>query len=137
MLTAPTVQAQYMYMDSNGDGVHTAADVITATGTTVAKVFLRTNKNRDGSDAICADNQPFTFSSYEFCLRAVGGTVAFSNATNLQAGMGITFGKFGSDQEYYLGYAGAGNPPGDYLLAQISISVVSGSPSIEIVDGVS
>lgn len=136
-LTEVSAQAQYMYLDSNGDGVHTAADVITATGTTQAKIYLRTNKQRDGSDATCLSGEPLTFGSYEVCLRAVGGTVTFSNATNLQLGMGVTFGNFGTDQEYYIGYGGSGYPPGDYLLAQVGITVATGSPSIEIVSGVS
>ena len=63
MLTAPGARAQYMYMDSNGDGVHTAADVITATGTTVAKVYLRTNRLRDGSTAVCPTGDQLTINS--------------------------------------------------------------------------
>ncbi len=133
LLTAVPVQAQYMYLDSNGDGVHTAADVITATGTTQAKIYLRTNKRRDGSDAICPSGAEYTINSYEASLRAVGGSVVFSNATNLMVTMGTKFGNQGNAQEYYIGYAGTLMAPGDYLLAQIEITVASGSPSIEIV----
>ena len=128
--------AQYMYMDSNGDGVHTAADVLSATGTTLAKVYLRTNKHRDGSDAICPTGEEYSINSYEIGLRATGGTVLYSNSTNLMTSMGIKFGNQGNSEEYYIGYAGGRLPAGDYLLAQIEISPVSGSPSIEIVPSV-
>ena len=118
LLAAVPAQAQYMYLDSNGDGVHTAADVITATGTTQAKIYLRTNKRRDASDAICPTGDEYTMSSYEVCLRAVGGTVVFSNATNLMITMGAKFGNQGNAQEYYIGYGSSFMAPGDYLLAQ-------------------
>jgi len=132
-LTPRLAQAQYMYLDSNGDGVHTAADVISATGSTLAKIYLRTNRAKDGSLDVCPTGSELTISSYEVSLRAVGGTVTFSNATNLQASYGLKFGNQGNNQEYYIGYAGSQLPPGDYLLAQVELSVASGTPSIEIV----
>jgi hypothetical protein len=38
--------AQYMYLDSNGDGVHTSADVLHGNGPTVVDVWLDTGHNR-------------------------------------------------------------------------------------------
>ena len=46
VMGAPAATAQYMYLDTNGDGVHTAADVLQPNGTpTTVDVWLRTNVN--------------------------------------------------------------------------------------------
>jgi hypothetical protein len=43
-------RAQYMYLDSNGDGVHTATDLLQPNGvSTTVDLYLATNQNRDGS----------------------------------------------------------------------------------------
>ena len=92
-----------MFLDSNGDGIHTAADVITGTGTTNFDVVLQTDKNRDGSTAVCSTGDgPLDMTSYEVCLRATGGTVSWTSATNLQPTMAVGFGNRGSSTEYYL-----------------------------------
>lgn len=50
VLAAPAV-AQYMYLDTNGDSLHTAADVIAPMGVTTVDVWLRTDTDRDGTAA--------------------------------------------------------------------------------------
>lgn len=138
-MAAPSANAQYMYLDSNGDGVHSAADVITASGVTNFDIWLSTDTNRDGSPAVCptADG-PLGINSYVVALRAVGGTISWISTTNLQSTMGLEFGDFGSDSEYLIGYGGIGrNPAGRYRLAQFSVSAAGGTPSIEIVRSVS
>ena len=40
--------AQYMYLDSNGDGLHSGSDRLSASGATTVDVWLKTNENRDG-----------------------------------------------------------------------------------------
>ncbi|HYQ88619.1 MAG TPA: hypothetical protein VEU09_03215, partial [Candidatus Binatia bacterium] len=49
LLLAPPSSAQYIYLDSNGDGVHTAADVLHAVGPTVVDIWLDIGHNRDGT----------------------------------------------------------------------------------------
>jgi hypothetical protein len=44
--------AQYMYLDSNGNGVHDAGDVMQGTGVGTTVDGLATNANRDGSPHI-------------------------------------------------------------------------------------
>ena len=53
LLLAPPCFAQYMYLDSNGDGVHTAADVLHSVGPTVVDIWLDTGHNRDGTATVC------------------------------------------------------------------------------------
>jgi len=137
LLATHYAHAQYMYFDSNGDGVHTAADVITGTGTTNFDVWLRTDKHRDGSTATCDTHDGLLeIGSYEVSIRATGGTVSWISATNLMTTMGLSFGNKGSSTEYYIGYAGSGFlPAGDYRLCRLSLTVASGEPRLDIVAG--
>jgi hypothetical protein len=127
-------QAQYMYLDSNGDGVSTMADQVNPTGTTVADLYLRTDRNRDGSAAVCATGRPLTVNSYVAILRATDGTIAWGPFVNRQGTMAYRFGHGSSSTEIGDGYGGV-TPlaPGLHRLASISFEVASGSPAIQIV----
>lgn len=137
ILAVQTSQAQYMYLDANGDGVNTAADVITAAGPTTFDVWLRTDKRRDGSDALCSSGtRPLSINSYEVVVRASGGTVTWGTRSNLQSGMSIDIGSriTPSSTEVYLGFLGTTVlPPGDYKLCRVTASLSSGTPSLGIV----
>ena len=74
---APRASAQYMYLDSNGDGIHTDADEMNPNGTpTSVDVWIRTDSNQDGTPAVCHSDAatPLTIQGYRFNLEAVGGT---------------------------------------------------------------
>jgi hypothetical protein len=135
-LAVPPARAQYMFLDSNGDGVHTAADVITATGTTNFDIWLRTDKNRDGSTATCAvESAPLTINSYEVLIVAEAGTVSWQSVANLQPTMSlkIPLVPAQSSSEIYFGFLGGTIlPPGDYKLCRVAISVGTGTPSLRI-----
>src|SRR5688500_11039297 len=80
MVAAPGY-AQYMFLDTNGDSLNTPADVMNANGTaTVAHVYLVTNRDRDGSAALCNESieTPLTINSYVVNLLASGGTVSYT-----------------------------------------------------------
>src|SRR3954471_15992935 len=84
-LVAASADAQYMYLDSNGDGVHTSSDVVSPSGTTTFDVWIRTNANRDGTSAICSSGDgPLDIRSYQFILHASEGTVSWGAYTNAQ-----------------------------------------------------
>src|SRR6267142_6779305 len=90
LLTAPArAHAQYLFLDSNGDGAFTSADRLNAAGSTTLSVWLRTDQNKDGSKAVCARDpaQELSIFSYEFILHTSGGTVVWGSYTNLLAGM--------------------------------------------------
>ena len=74
---ATPAAAQYMYLDSNGDGIHTEADDLNANGVpTTVDVWIITNQNRDGSEAVCnTQDGILQINSYAVNLVAEGGTV--------------------------------------------------------------
>ena len=49
----PAANAQYMYLDTNGDGVHTDADVVNPSGPTTIAVWLDTQHDKDGTLQSC------------------------------------------------------------------------------------
>ena len=107
---ATSAQAQYMYLDANGDGVHTRADVLSSTGVTSVDVWLVTNENRDGTLAACAESPTAQLSiiSYEFILLADGGTVKYDGFQNRITEFTYSFGTHQDDTGFY---AGRGGPP--------------------------
>ena len=79
-LVAPAA-AQYMYLDTNGNGVHDSGDRLAPNGTsTTVDVWLVTNKNRDGSAATCAvdPTAPMALNDYYVNFKAAGGLVTYS-----------------------------------------------------------
>ncbi|MEK7348709.1 MAG: hypothetical protein AABZ94_07525, partial [Candidatus Eisenbacteria bacterium] len=136
---ASTSNAQYMYLDSNGDGVNTAADRMNANGVaTTVDVWLRTNTNRDTSAASCvtADGD-MTINSYVVNLQASGGTVAYTFFVNQQAGMTtitVPGTPLSNTTEFSVG-RGSGTVllPGNYKLLTVTITGASGTPSVAIV----
>ncbi|HEY6784693.1 MAG TPA: hypothetical protein VI159_07050, partial [Gemmatimonadales bacterium] len=73
-----SAQAQYVYLDTNGDGVHTTADVLAPAGVTSLEVWIRTDHNRDGSLATCdTGDGDLTINGYEVILHGTNGTLAW------------------------------------------------------------
>ena len=133
---AAPAKAQYMYLDTNGDGVHTSADQVNPSGPTVIDIWLDTDSNRDGSSAVCSTDSlaSFAINSYEFVLRATGGTMSWGTFTNNQPSMGLHSLPLNTETEYYDGYAGFTYvPPGTYRLGTLQATVATGTPSIQVV----
>jgi hypothetical protein len=133
--------AQYLYLDSNGNGVHDSGDRMRVCPTEV-DVWLNTAMNRDGSPATCPfGTGALSLSHYEFELQAVGGTVTWGPMTNHMAGFGLHLGYVTGDSIdpvfYHNGWAAtsvADLPvPGLYRLASLTISSATGSPRIDII----
>lgn len=136
LLASSPALAQYMYLDSNGDGVHTSADAVNPAGPTTVDIWLETAMNRDGSTLTCPQDpaQPLNFFSYVVNLSASGGTIAWGTFTNRQASMTIHFGQQSNTTAFKDGYGGQTFlPPGRYWLGTLVLSVASGSPAIDIV----
>ena len=128
--------AQYMYLDSNGDGIHTAVDAVNPAGPTTVDIWLDTAMNRDGTRVICPQDpaQPLNLFSYVVNLSASGGTIAWGTFTNRQPSMTIHFGQLSNTTAFKDGYGGQTRlAPGRYLLGTLTLSVQSGSPAINIV----
>ncbi len=121
-----------MYLDANGDGVHTPADVLAPSGTTAMDLWLRTNENRDGSPASCdTQDGDLTISSYEVILHATNGAIAWGAVTVRMAGY-IALPTTSNATDLHAGAYGGILPPGSYRLATIEASPASGTPAIVI-----
>ena len=141
-LYAAPASAQYMFLDANGDGLYDAAtDKLNPNGTpTTVDVYLITDKNRDGSTAVCdADGtSPLNMNSYVINLLAAGGTVTYSSFINqMGPDFGINFLEINTgDGGYKNGFANGSTSvlAGKYKIATITITGNTGAPSINIVD---
>ena len=139
---AQVATAQYMYLDSNANGIHDPGDNLNATGVpTTVDVWINTNHNRDGSEVECntADGI-LRINSYVVNLKTSGvGTVTYGGFINQQAPWTVNFGEVNAgDGQYKNGRGGpvdnALAPGGPYKLMTITITATSGSPSIIIND---
>ncbi len=80
---AGTSHAQYMYLDTNGDGLNDATDVLNPNGTpTTVDVWLFTDQNAVGDPAICDGGAPLTINSFVVNLGVTGGTAVFTGFDN-------------------------------------------------------
>ncbi len=151
---ADRASAQYMFLDTNGDGQSTAADTLNAIGATTLDIWLWTDTNRNGSQAVCgggggappmAAQSPtvptspataMSVVSYEFILHANGGTINWGTYVNHMTSMTTTFGLATSPTEYRNGYGGASAlSPGTYKIGTLQLTVASGQPSLSVASG--
>jgi hypothetical protein len=121
--------AQYLYLDLDGDGLNTPADVLNGLPVN-ANIYLRTDRNRDGSPTTCTSgSEPLSIGSLEFILHAsapvawgtlVGGGIFGGGATLTKQ----------SATDFYAGYFDSTEvflPPGQYHVGSLPITPV-GSP---------
>jgi hypothetical protein len=135
---AGSADAQYLFLDTNGDGRWTSEDRMRLDGDTRVAIWLDTNHNRDGSAARPSGSakQLFTINAYQIILRAVGGTVMWGRYVNLMPTMTSGLAKFASATEFSTGWGGVDLlPPGTYKLGVLEVQAKSGAPSIGIVSG--
>src|SRR5262249_55667680 len=134
LVLAPPASAQYLYLDANGDGVHTAADVVSPTGSTTVDVYISTDHNRDGSTATCVTGDGnLTINSYEFILKAQHGTVTWGALTNQMTDFTVNLGFASSGTDYHNGFGGGTIlQPGLYKVATLTITPATGTPNIVV-----
>ncbi len=131
--------SQYIFLDTNGDGLNSNTssglpDDILTSATTSVDVYLVTDKNRDGSAAVCNSAEPFTINQYEFTLHTSGpGQVVFNSWTD---NMNFTFGLVlcgdgtmctGGGDVWVGRGSGTQLPPGKYKLGTLGITVTTSS----------
>jgi PKD domain-containing protein/putative Ig domain-containing protein len=134
-VVASPVTAQYMFLDTNGDGLRTAADQLVLGANTV-NVYLNTNHNRNGSLATCDvdGTSPLNINSYYVNLS--GTNVTYTLLTNQ---MGAAFSTHFAtsnpgDGTLQDGYgAQLSVPEGLYKLATLTITA-STNATVNIVD---
>jgi hypothetical protein len=131
LFAIPPANAQYIFVDLNGDGQNTPLDVLSGTLPVNVDVYLRTATNRDGSPANCSTGQQLSVGSFEFILHAVGGTVQWGtltgglfpvNSVTRTANNGVDFYFSRSDT------LGVYVPPGQVLLGTLPVTALAGTP---------
>lgn len=129
----PPAQAQYMYLDTNGDGVHSNEDTVHPTGTTEVDLWLHTNVNRDGTMVSCPDGAGgIGLSNFDFVLTAVGGTVIWGSFTP-NALHPLPCYQTAFDSSEYAAILCAPDwtsEAGLYRLGRLEVAVASGAPSL-------
>jgi hypothetical protein len=141
-LFAGPASAQYVYLDTNGDGVHSSADQLQPNGTpTTINAYINTNHNRDGSLATCdtGDGDLGFWNSYAVNLKAAGGAVTFSNFVNQQpnfnltcVGVGVDFLAAGDEMTSCRATA-TSEAGGLKKMFTVTVTGQSGTPSIQVI----
>jgi hypothetical protein len=124
-----------MYLDANGDGIHTPADIVSSSGVTLVDVWIKTDSARDGTPASCsAPDSSLTIRSYLVVLHAQDGTVTWGPFINRQQeAMPFNIASAFDTTDAFVFYDGSNPlPPGTYKLGSISVSVATGTPSLVI-----
>ena len=135
LLVAAPASAQYMFLDTNGDGAHTSADVLVAGANTV-NVYLNTNHNRDGSVAVCDDDGTSPLNINSYVINLSGTNVTYSAFTNdMGSTFSFAFGEINTGNGFYKNGFGAqlSVPEGPYKLAHLTITATAGA-SVDITD---
>jgi hypothetical protein len=128
---ARPASAQFIWLDSNGDGINNTDDALNqdvGVPTTV-DVYLDTAHNADGSDTVCdTGDGDLTFNSYIFFLQVTNGTASWANFVNQQAGngLGTSFGGEETATTFVRGFGGSTiYPPGVYHLGTVDVTLLT------------
>jgi len=134
---AAPAHSQYMYLDTNNDGICDSNDVLSPSSTSV-DVWLDTDSNGDGSPATCQQSAAnLTINSYEVFVRSTGAVTLGAWTDNMS--FATNFGDFTGGTDAYHG-RGSGTvlSPGTYKLGSLAISgvfsillVVSRTPGLK------
>jgi PKD repeat protein len=134
--------SQYLFLDTNGDGVHDSSDQLAASGPTHVDIWLVTDRNRDGTPVVCDDAADvaagLTINSYTIVLHSAGGVVKWGPMENRLpfTGRPACFASYEDTTESSYYHNGWGYrdlfPPGKYRLATLTVEVTSGNPSLFI-----
>ncbi|HEX7078371.1 MAG TPA: hypothetical protein VF363_08115 [Candidatus Eisenbacteria bacterium] len=147
LAAATPANAQYVFLDTNGDGACDAADNLPP-GDSSVDVWLDTNHNADGSTATCATGEALSISGYDVVLAAgVAGSavLTFGSWSNAVVAFSQQIG-VASEGPYFraafsapsgflpagkyklgtLGYTGSGT--GCAVLTPTPIGTISGTP---------
>lgn len=90
LLGAVPADAQYMFLDFDGDGVYTNIDGFAGfnyADTVNVDLYVVTNMNFDGSTPTCSDGSLLDIYSYTVHLQAQSASVTFASVTNRMPGM--------------------------------------------------
>jgi len=124
--------SQYIYMDVNGDGVNTTADLLTSSSTHV-DIWLNTNHNKAGATVLCNDGTtPRNIGSYDIIVHSQGsGSVSYGTWKNNMTGYAVLSPQSTAGPDAGVGYTSSGgyDPPGLYKLGSFPVTV-TGNPQM-------
>lgn len=128
LLVAAPVSAQYIYLDTNGDGICNTSDLLSPS-TTAIDIYFDTSHDALGNLIACPQGDgvnPNMF-SYEFILHTTGvGSVTFGTYTELSGFATNLIGPGTASGDFWAGYGSAtalpasGNP---YKVGSVAVTV--------------
>jgi len=127
--------AIYFYLDSNGDGVRTEADVLQPRGVTHVTLYLVTNQSIKGTDNDCSHaTREGGARGYSIVFRASSGTVVWGKYVAEPNGEPPFYES--DDSTYFFVRRGIGNWDDTHpvKLGTFDVRVRRGRPAIDIVD---
>jgi len=128
---AAPAHSQYMWLDTNNDGICDSNDILTPASTSV-DVWLATNEDAAGNPVTCVQSSSnLTINSYEFFVRSTGSMTLGAWSDNMS--YPTSFGDFQAGAEAYHGRAGSQLIPGTYKLGSLAISGVAAGATLAIV----
>jgi hypothetical protein len=133
---AAPAHSQYMYLDVNGDGVSSSADILTPASTQI-DVYVDTDNNKAGTPMVCPQSSNlYTINSYEVIMRATG-SITYGSWTDLMS-FATVLGDAQAGADFYAG-RGSGTilSPGTYHLGHVAISGVTAGTTVTIVSSTS
>ena len=130
---AAPAHSQYMFIDTDNNGVCDSNDILTPSSTSV-DIWLATDKDKNGNTVTCAQSSSnLTMNSYEFFVRSTGALTLGAWSDNLT--YPGSFGDFTAGSDAYHGRSGPQLAPGTYKLGSLAISGVAAGATLSIVSG--
>jgi hypothetical protein len=125
----PAARAQYIYMDTNGDGICNFTDILVSSVTAVG-VYLDTNHNASGSTVKCATNsaEPLDIFSYDIVFHSTNDPITLDGWTNAMSGFTVVSPFTVAGREAGVGYTapiGGNLAPGRYKLGTLHVTASS------------
>jgi hypothetical protein len=129
---AAPAHSQYMFLDTNNDGICNDSDVLSPASDSI-DVWLSTNTDAAGNPVTCnSSTKELTINSYEFFVHSTGTVTFGAWADNM--GFTSSFGDFQGGADAYHGRgSGTALAAGTYLLGTLAISGVSSGATVSII----
>src|SRR5258705_12542386 len=132
--------AQHIYLDTDGDGIHTSSDVLRAIGNTEVSVYLDTSHDADGPPRDCNAHSGaggtgnLGFFSYDLILRVEPntGSVRWGEYADANGFTPDLRDRGGSGEILISRRGSSALPPGKYLLGKITVTPTAGVPVLGV-----
>lgn len=131
-----TAQAQYMFLDFDGDGVYTTTDTYAGfsnADTLNVDLYVVTDQDPYGNPSVCADESSLDIDSYYVHLRALSAPASFIEVTNRMPGMVPLAPVLTEPTALTASFGGTTRfPSGKHLLMSLQVAFGPGCPNLTI-----